>query len=112
MRWLIATIALWTLLLVPTLCLGGAVAHPCVCAGANRNYCAGELICQDDPCAVGGPGTASLDFDRPSVPLPVVVAPAWILPQVVQDPCLSPISLMVLPVETPSAATRVLPLLI
>ena len=40
----------WALLAVPALCLGGYVAHACVCGTTAE--CGRENACTDDPCGV------------------------------------------------------------
>ena len=47
---LILTLA-WTLLLLPALCTGGWLLHPCDCGSAIG--CEHETDCDSDPCEIG-----------------------------------------------------------
>ncbi|GMU22525.1 MAG: hypothetical protein AMXMBFR13_26110 [Phycisphaerae bacterium] len=46
----ILTAAIWTLLLLPALCLADVIEHPCSCTGESDS-CSHEQDCSRDPCA-------------------------------------------------------------
>ena len=106
-----AFVALWTLLLAPALCLGGAIAHPCISGSGVRNDCAGTPSCQDDPCTLGGPGTVTLDSDSPESRLATVPLPSWVLPRAFRVEVASP-GQPEFPPESHSLSAMLLPLLI
>lgn len=61
-RWVVSLVVLWALVVVPPLCMGGAITHACDCAedsccppGCASNDEAGcrhEGGCLDDPCSM------------------------------------------------------------
>lgn len=63
LRSTVVVLALWTLFLVPILCLGGMLIHACACS--TEESCAHEDHCATDPCA---------DSVRPSTGTPEVAA--------------------------------------
>ena len=45
----------WALLLVPALCVGGLIEHPCGCGGESDIECQDEDTCQDEDSCTGDP---------------------------------------------------------
>jgi len=50
-RFTLSLILAWTLLLLPALCMGGWLLHPCDCESSIG--CQHESDCASDPCEVG-----------------------------------------------------------
>ena len=69
----------WTLLLLPALCTGGWLLHPCDC-GSNIG-CEHEDDCSSDPCEIGmaRPDSSSLSYSQEDAQMastPAVLDPA------------------------------------
>ena len=62
----------WALLLVPALCVGGLIEHPCDCGGESDIECQDEDSCTGDPCETivrtnDQDSQASLEFESQQV---------------------------------------------
>lgn len=47
-RLLAISVAVWALVMLPALCMGGVIGHSCDCA--SEELCRHEIDCDDDPC--------------------------------------------------------------
>jgi hypothetical protein len=96
----------WGIIVLPSLCRAGVLAHPCECGVSSD--CGHEESCTSDPCTLAKPKTETGDVHPLASPLAVTAVLPCFAPRLPAAPALDPRSISV----TPALKTGARPLLI